>query len=153
MRWRVRSSHPALTTRLVRGTVRKPRTTGGGWSYRLDLGVYSTGKRAQKQLGGFATKKEAQAALSEALTGVQRGTYIAPSRQTLGEYGRRQGLRATGGEGSHMTVEDAISGQFAKLIPGCSPSRRSSVLAARGTSLSTSTHPATRSVLTTRRGH
>lgn len=30
----------------------------------------------------------------------------------------RQGLRATGGEGSHMTVEDAISGQYAKLIPG-----------------------------------
>ena len=30
----------------------------------------------------------------------------------------RQGLRATGGEGSHVTVEDAISGQFAKAIPG-----------------------------------
>jgi HEPN domain-containing protein len=30
----------------------------------------------------------------------------------------RQGLRATGGEGSHVTVEDAISGQFAKQIPG-----------------------------------
>ena len=30
----------------------------------------------------------------------------------------RQGLRATGGEGSHMTVEDAISAQYAKQIPG-----------------------------------
>lgn len=30
----------------------------------------------------------------------------------------RQGLRATGGEGSHVTVEDAVSGQFAKAIPG-----------------------------------
>ena len=30
----------------------------------------------------------------------------------------RQWLRATGGEGSHVTVEDAISGQYAKLIPG-----------------------------------
>jgi uncharacterized protein (UPF0332 family) len=29
-----------------------------------------------------------------------------------------QGMRATGGEGSHMTVEDAISGQYAKPIPG-----------------------------------
>ncbi len=29
-----------------------------------------------------------------------------------------QGLRATGGEGSHMTVEDAISAQYAKQIPG-----------------------------------
>jgi len=29
----------------------------------------------------------------------------------------RQGLRATGGEGSHVTVEDAISGQYARQIP------------------------------------
>jgi hypothetical protein len=70
----------------VRGTVRKPRTAGGAWSYRLDLDVDSSGKRAQKQVGGFASKKDAQAALNEALTGVQRGTYIAPSRQTLAEF-------------------------------------------------------------------
>ena len=30
----------------------------------------------------------------------------------------RQGLLATGGEGSHMTVEDAISAQFAAQIAG-----------------------------------
>ncbi len=30
----------------------------------------------------------------------------------------RQGLRATGGDGSHMTVEDAIGAQFTKKIPG-----------------------------------
>ena len=29
----------------------------------------------------------------------------------------RQGLRATGGEGSHMSVEDAVSAQFAAVIP------------------------------------
>lgn len=29
----------------------------------------------------------------------------------------RQGLRATGGEGSHMAVEDAVSAQFAADIP------------------------------------
>lgn len=28
-----------------------------------------------------------------------------------------QGLRATGGDGSHMTVEDAVSAQFAENIP------------------------------------
>jgi hypothetical protein len=30
----------------------------------------------------------------------------------------RQGLRATGGDGSHMTVEDAVSAQFGAAIPG-----------------------------------
>lgn len=29
----------------------------------------------------------------------------------------RQGLRGTGGEGSHVTVEDAVSAQFADLVP------------------------------------
>ncbi len=29
----------------------------------------------------------------------------------------RQGLRATGGDGSHMSVEDAVSAQFAAQIP------------------------------------
>ena len=29
----------------------------------------------------------------------------------------RQGLRTTGGDGSHMTVEDAVSAQFAEDIP------------------------------------
>src|ERR1700722_16211690 len=29
----------------------------------------------------------------------------------------RQGMRATGGDGSHMTVEDAVSAQFAGNIP------------------------------------
>ena len=29
----------------------------------------------------------------------------------------RQGLRATGGDGSHMTVEDAVAAQFAADIP------------------------------------
>lgn len=29
----------------------------------------------------------------------------------------RQGLRATGGDGSHMAIEDAVSGQYAEQIP------------------------------------
>ena len=29
----------------------------------------------------------------------------------------RQGLRTTGGDGSHMTVEDAVSAQFGRDIP------------------------------------
>ncbi len=67
----------------MRGTVRKPRSPGGTWSYRLDLGLDADGRRAQKQVGGFRTKKDAQAALNDALSSIQHGTYVAPSRQTL----------------------------------------------------------------------
>jgi hypothetical protein len=34
----------------------------------------------------FATKRAAQAALSEALAGLQQGTYLAPSKQTVREF-------------------------------------------------------------------
>ena len=54
----------------MKGSVRKPRTAGGTWSYRLDLGIDASGNRQQKQVAGFRTKKDAQAALNEALTGV-----------------------------------------------------------------------------------
>jgi integrase len=70
----------------MKGSVRRPRTAGGTWSYRLDLGVDDTGRRGQKQVGGFRTKKAAQAALNDALSAIQHGTYVAPSRQTLGAF-------------------------------------------------------------------
>jgi predicted nucleotidyltransferase len=70
----------------MRGSVRKPRTDGGTWSYRLDLGFDDVGKRRQREIGGFRTKKEAQAALNDALSGVQRGTFVAPSRTTVRDF-------------------------------------------------------------------
>jgi integrase len=71
---------------VVKGSVRRPRSPGGEWSYRLDRGLEPDGRRRQKQVGGFRTKKDAQAALNEALAGVQRGSYVTPSRQTVGEF-------------------------------------------------------------------
>ena len=70
----------------MRGSVRKPRTAGGTWSYRLDLGLDDRGRRRQREVGGFRTKKDAQASLNDALAGSQRGTYVAPSRVTVREF-------------------------------------------------------------------
>lgn len=70
----------------MKGGVRKPRTAGGTWSYRIDLGTARDGTRQQKQVGGFPTRREAQSALNDALAAMQRGSYIAPSKQTLGEF-------------------------------------------------------------------
>jgi integrase len=70
----------------MRGSVRKPRTSGGTWSYRLDLGIDDSGRRRQREVGGFRTRKEAQASLNDALAGSQRGTYVAPSRLTVREF-------------------------------------------------------------------
>jgi integrase len=70
----------------MKGSVRKPRSPGGTWSYRIDAGVDDRGRRRQREVGGFRTKKEAQAALNDALSGSQRGTYAAPSRTTVRQF-------------------------------------------------------------------
>ena len=67
----------------MKGTIRKPRYAKGGWSYRIDLGYDDSGQRRQQQVGGFRTKREAEAAMSEALAGLHRGSYVAPTRQTV----------------------------------------------------------------------
>jgi hypothetical protein len=70
----------------VRGALRKPRTAGGTWSYRIELGVGPDGRRRQRQQGGFRTKREAQTALNDALGELQRGEFVSPSKQTLAEF-------------------------------------------------------------------
>jgi hypothetical protein len=70
----------------MKGSVRKPRTEGGAWSCRIDSGLDDRGRRRQREIGGFRTKKAAQTALNEALADTQRGTYSPPSRTTVREF-------------------------------------------------------------------
>ena len=70
----------------MKGSVRKPRTDGGTWSYRIDAGLDDRGRRRQREVGGFGTKKAAQTALNEALADTQRGNYSPPSRTTVREF-------------------------------------------------------------------
>ncbi|NMH69676.1 site-specific integrase [Bacillus sp. RO3] len=61
----------------MKGYIRK---RGNKWSYTVDIGRDpSTGKRKQKTKGGFSTKKEAQAALSQFQHELNTGTWIEPS--------------------------------------------------------------------------
>ena len=70
----------------MKGSVRKPRTDGGTWSFRIDAGLDERGRRRQREVGGFRTKNDAQTALNEALADTQRGTYSPPSRTTVREF-------------------------------------------------------------------
>jgi integrase len=56
----------------MRGGIRAPRTPGGTWGYRIDLGPGPGGGRKQKQVAGFRSREEAEEALAEALA-VQGG--------------------------------------------------------------------------------
>ena len=67
----------------MRGSLLK---RGETWSYVLYLGRGPDGKKQQKWVGGFRTRREAEAALTEALERVRTGTWADPGRQTFGEY-------------------------------------------------------------------
>ena len=62
------------------------RRRGRTWTYWVDVGRDSSGKRKQQTKGGFPTKKAAQQAARLAEQMVADGSYIEPTRQTLAEY-------------------------------------------------------------------
>jgi integrase len=55
---------------------RKKCTCGAKWYYRYDIIDPKTGKRKQKEIGGFRTKEEAQAEAIRIQAELQRGTFI-----------------------------------------------------------------------------
>ena len=57
----------------MKGSVRAPRTAGGTWAYRIDLGPGPEGGRSQRQVAGFGSRQEAEAALAVALAGLGGG--------------------------------------------------------------------------------
>ena len=59
----------------------------GGYAIRVDLGPDpATGKRRQHYKQGFRTKREAEAALDELLSGVRSGDVVSQTSTTLGQF-------------------------------------------------------------------
>ena len=58
------------------------------WYAVIDVGQGEGGRRKQKWLGGFETRREAEQALADLAQSLDKNTYIAPRRVTLGEFVR-----------------------------------------------------------------
>ena len=58
----------------------------GSWFFIHDLPPDASGKRRQARKGGFATEREARKALNDALSRIDQGSYVKPTRQSVGEY-------------------------------------------------------------------
>lgn len=59
----------------------------GSWSLVIDVGRdEETGKRHQRWHTVKGTKRDAERALREILHSLERGTYVAPSTLTVGEW-------------------------------------------------------------------
>ncbi len=66
----------------------------GTWWFVVDLAPAADGRRRQAKRRGFKTKAEAQAALDDLRVSSRQGTYVAPMRQTVGEFFRSDWLPA-----------------------------------------------------------
>ena len=60
--------------------------SNGTWWFVVDLPAGGDGERSPSKRRGFRTKAQAEAALDELRVGVRRGTYVAPGRQTFGQF-------------------------------------------------------------------
>ncbi|TCS80341.1 site-specific integrase [Tepidibacillus fermentans] len=68
----------------MKGHVRK---RGSKWVFVIDVGRdEKTGKRIRKWFSGFNTKKEAEKAMAQKIHELNMGTYVEPSKLTLGDY-------------------------------------------------------------------
>ncbi|MED1786614.1 Arm DNA-binding domain-containing protein [Brevibacillus laterosporus] len=60
------------------------RKRGSKWSFSVDIGPDpTTGKRKQKTVSGFKTKKEAEKACAELITQIENGLYVNESKITF----------------------------------------------------------------------
>lgn len=63
------------------------RKRGKKWSFTIDIGRdLETGKRKQKTLSGFNTKKEAEKSCAEMITQIENGLYVDVSKGTIKEF-------------------------------------------------------------------
>jgi integrase len=65
---------------------RKRCTCGAKWYYRYDVIDPATGKRKQKEVGGFRTKAEAEEVAKRIQYELQTGSYVEPAQTTVEEF-------------------------------------------------------------------
>jgi hypothetical protein len=98
----------------MRGHVRK---RGSRWCVVYDETPGEDGKRRQRWKGGFRTKAEAEEALSDILSRLGRGDYVAPSKATLREYLEGEWLPAISGTVRPLTLTQYTSIVKRRIVP------------------------------------
>jgi integrase len=93
----------------MRGSIVK---RGKSWSYVLYLGRDQSGKKRQKWVGGFRTRRDAEDALTQSLDRVRTRTWADPGRITVAEYLDQwlDGIRPSLRPKTAASYEDALRG-------------------------------------------
>ncbi|MGH3451101.1 MAG: Arm DNA-binding domain-containing protein [Haloechinothrix sp.] len=56
------------------------------WGYAVDIGTYADGRRRQQRRNGFDTAEEAERALRDVVSAIDKQSFVEPSQLTLAEY-------------------------------------------------------------------
>ena len=99
---------------MATGHVRK---RGKKWAYVQYVTDPVTGKGKYRWKSGFATKHEAQRALREAITAVEKGTFIEPSKMTYAEYVERIWLLQLDDQLEGSTIESYERNMRVHVLP------------------------------------
>ena len=94
----------------MRGHVHK---RGSTWTVVYDEGRDEADRRIQRTKGGFATRREAQAFLTDVLSHLGDGSYTAPSKTTLGDFLRDEWLPAVEG-----TLRPLSAAKYRQVVEG-----------------------------------
>lgn len=98
----------------MRGHVHK---RGDTWTVVYDEGRAESGKRIQRTKGGFRTRREAERFLTDTLSRLGDGSYVAPNKITLGEYLVSEWLPAIAGTVRPLTLTQYQSTVRTRLVP------------------------------------
>lgn len=98
----------------MRGHIHK---RGSTWTAVYDEGYDEHGRRRQRSKGGFPTRREAQAFLSDVLARLGDGSYAQPSKQTLGDYLTQEWLPAIESTVRPMSFEQYEKAVRLRILP------------------------------------
>ena len=99
---------------MATGHVRK---RGKTWAYVQYVTDPATGKAKYRWKSGFATKSEAQRALREAITAVEKGTFIEPSKMSYADYVERLWLPQLNHQLESSTIESYERNMRVHVLP------------------------------------
>lgn len=97
------------------------RKRGTRWYFWIALEPGPDGIRRQRSLGGFRTRREAELAYNEIWNEVHQGTYVEPSRVTVGSFLLDEWLPAIRSTVRPTTWEHYRQGAVAYVVPILGP--------------------------------
>ena len=93
------------------------------WTFSVDVGLTTEGKRRRIERGGFATKRDAQKSLEEIVAKADRGGILEPSKRTVAQFlvdewlpSMEMGIERTTWEGYREKIHSYVLSRIGPVV-------------------------------------